>query len=355
MTGPATGAPRTISLMEAYGSDRGRVAGDGRVLLSSRLVKRWTPRVEKTLTSAQFPGTAVLWSEAYYEVVAAEPLASGGVRYTLLPWREEHVMRVVDQYDAATEALRIEEYAKGLARERRRIGANVLGMLTGHLPASVQNELASEIGVTPVRLTMLSTLLTYAASLGLILLAAGNLVAQKGMPFAAVVGAAYLLVESSVRFFIAMAQSRPIGSPLGVFAYLLFYALARNRAKLVAPFRVEKGWSTPLTEAPEDVALRDAYTMREPFITLLSAEEQGRAAERFGYDYRKHSYAIAWIILVGSLCGIASSVSRGAVLSGIAAVALTAEQVVRLAAFRRGPAPSILGWIARPFVRKILA
>jgi hypothetical protein len=340
--------------MEAYGSDRVRVSDDGRVLLSSRLVKRWTPRVEKTLTRTQFPGTAVLWSEAYYEVVAAEPLPAGGVRYTLLPWREEHVMRVVDQYDAATEALRIEEHARGLARERGRKSANILGMFTGHLPAAVQNQLASEIGVTPVRLTMLSTLPTYAVSIGLILLMVDNLLAGRGIPFAMVVGAAYLLVESSVRFFIAMSQSRPIGSPLGIFAYLLFYSLARNRAQLVAPFRVEKGWSTPLSEAPEDVALRDAYTIREPFITLLTAEEQGRAAERFGYDYRKHSYVIAWIILAGSLCGIVSSVMRGAVVSSMTAVALAAEQVVRLAAFRRGPAPSILGWIARPFVRKVL-
>lgn len=342
-------------MMEAYGSDRVRVADDGRVLLSSRLVKRWTPRVEKTLTRAQFPGTAVLWSEAYYEVVAAEPLPAGGVRYTLLPWRDEHVMRVVDQYDAATEALRIEEHARGLARERGRKSANILGMFTGHLPAAVQNQLASEIGVTPVRLTMLSTLLTYAVSIGLLLLMVDNLMGEKGPPFAMVVGAAYLLVESSVRFSIAMSQSRPIGSPLGIFAYLLFYSLARNRAKLVAPFRVEKVWSTPLTEAPEDVARRDAFTLREPFITLLSAEEQAQAAERFGYDYRRHSSVIAWIILAGSLCGIVSSVSRGAVVSSMTAVALASEQVVRLAAFRRGPAPSILGWIVRPFVRKILA
>src|SRR5258706_16040637 len=88
----------TFRSMQAFGSDRVRVADDGRVLLSSRVGKGWTTRVEKTLTTAEFPGTAVLWSYAYYEVVDAEPLPSGGVRYTLLPWRDAHAMRVVDRY-----------------------------------------------------------------------------------------------------------------------------------------------------------------------------------------------------------------------------------------------------------------
>jgi hypothetical protein len=340
--------------MQAYGSDRVRVADDGRILLMSRLAKQWTPRVEKTLTSAEFPGTAVLWSEAYYEVVKAEPLPAGGVRYMLLPWREEHAMRLIDQYDAATEELRIAEHARAIARERGRIGANILGMLTGHLPAMVQQALASEIGVMPARLTILSTLLSYAVSLSLILLLVSNLMAYRGTPVWMALAAGYLFIESSFRFFLAMSQNRPMGSPLGTFAYLVFYALAGDRTKLVPPFKVEKGYATPLTDAPEDVALRDAFTLREPFVTLLSAEEQGRVAERFGYDYRKQSYIVAGIILVGSLCGIATSVSSGAVLSGISATVLAIEQVVRIVAFRRGPAPSILGWVVRPFVRKVV-
>jgi hypothetical protein len=341
--------------MQAFGSDRVRVADDGRIFLQSRLAKQWTPRVEKTLTSAEFPGTAILWSEAYYEVVSADPLPAGGVRYTLLPWRDEHAMRLIDQYDEATEELRIAEHARAVARERGRIGANLLGMFTGYLPATVQQALASEVGVMPVRLTLLSTLLTYAVSVSLVLLLVSNLMASRGSSVSIVFAAAYLFLESTFRFFLAMSQNRPIGSPLGTFAYLIFYALAGDRTKLVAPFHAEKGYATPLTDAPEDVALRDAFTLREPLVTLLSVEEQGRAAERFGYDYRKHSYIVAGMILVGSLCGIATSVSRGAVLSGITATALAIEQVVRIIAFRRGPVPSVLGWVVRPIVKKVVS
>ncbi|HEX9502048.1 MAG TPA: hypothetical protein VGA10_10375 [Thermoanaerobaculia bacterium] len=72
--------------MQAFGSDRiGRVDGD-RITLLSRLPKGWTPRVEKTFTSAEFPGTAVQWEEKNFEVVIAEPLPQGGVRYVLEPW-----------------------------------------------------------------------------------------------------------------------------------------------------------------------------------------------------------------------------------------------------------------------------
>jgi hypothetical protein len=110
----------------------------------------------------------------------------------------------------------------------------------------------------------------------------------------------------------------------------------------------------PITDAPEDVALRDAFTMREPLVTLLSPEEQAQAKERFGYDYRKHSRNIALIILTFSIAGVVSSISTHAILAGLVASLLAGEQVVRLFAFRRGPAPSILGWLARPFVRKLL-
>ena len=57
--------------MTPYGSDRVRVDGE-RIVLSSRLPKGWTARVERTLTSAEFPGTAVLWDEQYFEVIGAD-------------------------------------------------------------------------------------------------------------------------------------------------------------------------------------------------------------------------------------------------------------------------------------------
>ena len=48
--------------MLTHGADRVRQAGD-KVILQSAIAKGWTPRVPKTLTNAEHPGTAVLWDE----------------------------------------------------------------------------------------------------------------------------------------------------------------------------------------------------------------------------------------------------------------------------------------------------
>jgi hypothetical protein len=47
--------------MQAYGSDRVRPGDGEQFVLLSRIPKAWKPRVAKSLTSAEFPGTAVLW------------------------------------------------------------------------------------------------------------------------------------------------------------------------------------------------------------------------------------------------------------------------------------------------------
>src|SRR4051812_22569352 len=142
--------------MEAYGSDRVRSDGE-RIVLSSRLPKGWTARTAKTLTSAEFPGTAVLWEEQYFEVVDAEPLPMG-VRYTLEPWRDHHAMRVTARYDEDAEVALRAEWAAAHARERKRKGAVWLAPLIGHLPAVVQERIGSELGVLPSRLTRWSLL-----------------------------------------------------------------------------------------------------------------------------------------------------------------------------------------------------
>src|SRR5690349_20395281 len=103
--------------MITHGTDRARRVGD-RVVLQSAISKGWTPRVPKTTTSPEHPGTAVWWDEQCYEVVEASGLPTGGVRYVLMPWRDEHAIRVLSHYDAESEAARIEDHAR-VMRQRK--------------------------------------------------------------------------------------------------------------------------------------------------------------------------------------------------------------------------------------------
>lgn len=260
-------------------------------------------------------------------------------------------MRFTDRYDAQTETHRIEEHRKSLQREKGRQSANALGLLTGHLPAVVQEELGRELGVSPPRLTLISILGVYTVIALVVLYCVSLLLKEQAIPVLVAIVAIYLGIENTIRALVNWTQSRPIGSPLGWIAYLLYYAIARRGP---SPFATEKGWAVKLTDAPGEVAARDAYAVREPFITLLTPAEQARVAERYGYDYRRESGAVAVMIFIVAVIGVVSSYVTGAIIALVVAAALAIEQVVRMLAFRRGPAGSVLRFAVRPFLRKLL-
>jgi len=338
--------------MQAYGSDRVR-AGDGeQIIVASRLDKGWTPRAPKTLTTAEFPGTAVLWEECYFEVAAATPLPQGGMRYVLEPWREHLAMRVTDRYDAANEAQRIEENRSRLAREKGRKSANALALLTGHLPAIVQNELGRELGVLPARLTFVSIIGVWVVLAGLVLLSVSRIMQSRSLPSGLVIVAMGVAIENVIRFLVNWTQGRAIGSAIGWTAYAIYHVVSGRGP---SPFASEKGLAVTITEAPPEIAERDSIVMREPLLTLLTPAEQARAAARYGYDYRRESGAMAGILLAVAALGMVSSYMRGVIVPMLVALALGIEQVVRLIALRRGPAGSVLRFVVRPFVRKLIA
>lgn len=340
--------------MHAYGSDRVRPGDGEQIVLLSRFAKAWTPRVAKTLTTAEFPGTAVLWEERYFEVIEAEPLPEGGVRYLLEPWREMHIMRTTDLYDAAREEERLAEYRAQISRERKRKSANLLAMLAGHLPAIVQEEIGRELGIVPTRLTLFSLIPGYALIIALMLWIVTGIMTGTPRPLPVYIVTGYLFLENALRFGMAWLLGRPAGSVAGVIGYILYYFTIADRARAVSPFGREKGTLVPIGEAPEERKVWDAMVMREPLVTLLSPTDQARVAERFGYNYKHQSSLIAGLILVFALLGVATSIQRGAVISFIVASAVAAEQIYRLLLLRRGPAGSFLGIAARPFVRKLL-
>lgn len=349
--------------MQAFGSDRVRVSGP-RVILYARLGKPWTARTPKIGTHAEFPGTAVLWGgDQYFEVVSAAALPAGGVRYVLEPWRDELTMRVTARYDEESEAALAGEFkAAGAQRAQRKL-VQLTAILAGHLPAVVQNRLASELGVFPARMTLWSTIPGVALFGACIW--AGVSSQMEGVPSAVPLPlflfAAYMLADSALRFFVAMSQMRGMGSFPGLIIYLLFWLLFRWRwPTLLSPFTVERGDRLFMLAPDAEVAKRDSIALRAPLLTLLSPSEQALLERRIGFDYRKHAYFPAWLMLVFGVLGMGTSFedarngSFSAMLSLAVAALLVLEQAMRLLTFRRGPAGSVLAVLVRPFARDLL-
>ena len=348
--------------MLPYGGDRVRSAG-GKIILHSAISKGWAARREKTNVHAEFPGTAVLWDDEYFEVIRVELLPEGGVRYVLVPWRDEHVIRQFDRYDQESEARRIEDFRTAAAQRKKSTGASLAGIVLGHFPQHVQEHLQNELGVSPPRMTIISCLPSVILVGVCAWLGADARLKQIASPVPLLIWilAVPLLFESAIRFMVAMLQNRGIGSMLGYLAYIVFWFVTPNRKKWPSPFDPGRGHKLFTLPPTDEIALQDKLTMRSAWLTLLTPAEQTRLAERYGFDYRKHAFGLTWLILVfssigavSSLVKVADSGSLSALSSLIVAGALAIEQVLRLITLQRGPAGSLLGVVVRPFMRDLL-
>jgi len=341
--------------MLPYGADRVRTAGD-RLILHSRLPKGWTARRPREGTHAEYPGTAILWDDQYFEVVSADALQGGGVRYVLEPWKDEHVIRVFLSYSAESEQQLLDDHLAAQNQRRVSVLARLSGILLGNLPEVAQRRLSNTLGVSPVAMTLLSCI-PAVLLLGICAFrTAGAILGEtrSPIPLALWIIAYAWFAESLLRFIVAMTQNRGIGSLIGCLVYLV-----------IAPKDVVNGtrdvFKSKTLDITPDIELQDRITMRGPLLTLLSVDEQQQLAERYGFDHRAHAYPIAFIILGCALLGVLSSalaLTHGmrfsALTSLILASTLAVEQMVRIPTLRRGPVPSILGFIARPFARDLL-
>ncbi|HEX2062548.1 MAG TPA: hypothetical protein VHK90_17540 [Thermoanaerobaculia bacterium] len=347
--------------MQPIGADRARTAGD-RVILLSKIPKGWTPRTPKTNTQSEHPGTTVLWEERYFEVVEATALETGGVRYVLAPWPENHTIRTFESYDAESEARRREDYDRARRQRRASLATRLAGVLLGHLPSPVQDHLQNELGVRATRMTLLSCIPPMLVVGICVYLHAGAMTRQVLSPIPPLLWPilGLLVLDSFIRFFVVMSQSRGMGSFIGTPLYILYWYLAPNRDKLVPPFGGRGESTTFMIPPPDDVALRDALEMKGPLLTLLTPAEQNDLAQRYGFDYRRHAFGITWGFLVFAVLGVVTSwisVGKGSVsalIPLIAAAAIALEQILRLIALQRGPAGSVLAIFVRPFVRDLL-
>jgi hypothetical protein len=347
--------------MQPHGSDRVRAVAGGRVILFSPYPKNWQARVVKTHTSSEHPGTAIFWEDDIYEVVSADLQLHGeGVRYVLEPWREEHAMRVTDRYDEESEAHRVAEHRARIRREQKRKATTLVGFLAGHLPALVQEELAGELGMFASRMTLLSAVSMFAVIVALFYAMAQQVMNDRALEPWQVILTMFLVGETIIRAHLAWSQNRPMGSLIGVLVYSMAYAAGWKRG-MTSPLQQSKGHSVYVREEAADTQLRDAFHVREPLVTLLPPAEQAQFAERFDYDYRRHSTFVASVFLVFSALGVFSSLRTlgthpgvGAFLSLICAALLVIEQLLRLSAFKRGPAGSVLGVFVRPFLKRLM-
>jgi hypothetical protein len=206
----------------AFGTDRLESGADGRAVLVCSTSKGWRPRASGVAARrAEHPGTAVKWDGEIFEVVSAEPVAGGGIRYEIAPWRQEVAIRSLERYDAESEGARADErHWREQAVRRRRLSI-LLAPLLGHLPGPVQEAMEHEFGAPANAMTASSALpLLVLGIIGLL----GHFVQMLGgslapLPQPPLPLSLYLFGESALRLALVATQSRPAGSIPGAVLY----------------------------------------------------------------------------------------------------------------------------------------
>lgn len=354
------------------GADRVEPGPGAGLWLETAAAKGWVARSPAGPTSAEHPGTSVVWEDERYEVLAVEELPGGRVRYLLAPWDERHVIRVSDRYDAESEVARAGVRSDTARRLRIRAAILLAAPVTGLAPTVVQEGWEREYAVPPARLTILSTILPFVFGfLSLFALLAetyGSLYSGVSSAYSGGGGSPivpggillklfgiYLFVEANIRFATAVSTGRGCGSLLGTVPYLLWCRATRKTPEKPAPSYDE--------ETARAAADLDGFRMREPLFGFLSVGDQNLAAERFGFEPIRWGRIGAYGTLV--LTVLQAAVSWSEIVSGaghlgsvppfLLGVGLSVEQVGRLRTLARGqPAPSVLRHLFRPLCRRLL-
>ncbi|MGH9365811.1 MAG: hypothetical protein ACRD1B_11195 [Thermoanaerobaculia bacterium] len=355
--------------VEAYGQDFLEKVPDGTVFLSSPASKGWTARQERTPTRAEHPGTAVRWQGDVFEVVQANALPDGSLRYKLAPWDFRHAIRVIQSYDAASEQKHTTEHTRRRESIWKRRLSILFSPVLGHLPGPVQEKMESEFGAPARAMTIVSALPLLALGVvgvlsHLVSVFSGNLLADAGaapgaplLPWEPPLPIAfYLLMESGCRLGSTFVTGHPIGSLPGVLAYKLWSQWSGRR--IVSPL------STAGAPATKPQAREDRYRMLEPLLALLSPQEQRLLEHRFGFESLRWGRITAVCLLVVSGFGVLTALTAllegagnlGDLLVLLVGAGLLLEQVRRQREFARGhPAGSVLARLVRPLARNLLS
>ena len=208
--GPAASA----SLPPAYGTDHVHLEA-GRIQLFSTQAKGWSPVRQKTATTPEIPGTGIFWDDSLYEVVAAEPTASG-VLYTLVLWPEGRLLRSAEVYDRESDRRRIAAESAARAYRRRSGLLYVFSPGVGLLPARVQLEWEQEYGINAARMTLFSLfpLLLFGTFclVWTLVLFVGSGEVDPPLPRPLISAGLYFWCESLFRLRVVLGESKPMGS-----------------------------------------------------------------------------------------------------------------------------------------------
>ncbi len=339
----------------AFGTDVAEPLPDGSIGLICAVSKGWAGQARGSQTRAEHPGTAVRWHDAIYEVVEANPLATGAVRYRLAPWQDRHAIRVIERYDASSEAARGTERVRRNDSVRERRLAILFSPLIGHLPGPVQERLESEIGAPALAMTVISAAPIFVLGiLGLLSYILGVFgAAPLFHPAPPLLLSIFFASESAVRIGSAWIAGHPMGSVAGT---ALYRAVAALRGRGTPISRAVARPSAGLTD-------QDLFRLLEPALSLLPRMDQQRLERRYDFAWRKWGLITAALLFaVGALNVLAAAAAFAGDVAGTSEVvwiflgtALSVEQGLRWRDISRGrPRGSVLGVAVRPFAARLL-
>ncbi|MDH3814691.1 MAG: hypothetical protein OEV48_09400 [Acidobacteriota bacterium] len=164
----------------------------------------------------QVPGTAVVWREGSFEVVARSEVGRGD-RWTLRGWDEASAMRVV--FTLTRESIReIADQAASETRGARTRKSTVLLLpLLGLAPSELQKRWADGWGLNAERATQISAVSeSLVGSLGIIQVAASAFGGETFMPIWLAYLGVFLFASGFARLALVAADGEPVGSVLGL-------------------------------------------------------------------------------------------------------------------------------------------
>jgi len=189
-------------------------APDGHLVVTSpRLDLGWR------LARGRVPGTAVVWRDQPFEVVARAS-AGAGHRWDLRPWQDAAAMRNVVSLDSTTVAATAARAVAERRGARNRLGTMVLLPFLGLAPAKVQKRWEGDWFFPAELATWVSAAVEIlGGGVGLIqslvLFFGGEWFLPPFMRFMTVIGP-LMILEAIVRMVLVAADQEPVGSLLGL-------------------------------------------------------------------------------------------------------------------------------------------